>query len=324
MTAGARIPADNGARSTDLSIIIVSWNIKDLLIKCLRSVDAGRGELSMDVIVVDSGSSDGTPDMLVHDFPWITLISCQDNVGFPKGNNIGLAEARGKFLLLLNPDTEIQGDALTVMVRYLEEHPKVGIAGPLLLNPDGSIQSSRRRFPSVWTGIFESTWLQPLAPKSLLDNYYAEDLPDDQVSEVDWLVGACLMARREILQEVGSLDEAYFMYSEELDWCRRVKEAGWQIIYLPEAEVIHHVGKSSEQAVTERHINYQKAKLRYFRKFHGRRASGVLRIILLANYGFQMIIEAVKGVFGHKRSLRWQRVRAYWSVLRSGLRPAGY
>jgi GT2 family glycosyltransferase len=324
MTTADRIPAGDSARSLDLSIIIVSWNIRDLLAKCLRSVDTGRGELSLEVIVVDSGSNDGTPEMLANDFPWINLIICQDNVGFPKGNNIGLAEAHGRFLLLLNPDTEIQGDALTIMVRYLKEHPKVGIAGPLLLNPDGSIQSSRRRFPSLWTGIFESTWLQPWAPKSLLDDYYAADMPDDQVAEVDWLVGACLMARNEILIDVGPLDEAYFMYSEELDWCRRVKEAGWHIIFLPQAEVIHHVGKSSEQAVTERHINYQKAKLRYFRKFHGRRASGVLRIILLVNYGFQMLIEALKGVLGHKRSLRRQRVRAYWSVLRSGLRPAGY
>jgi hypothetical protein len=324
MTTGSIPPADEGARSFDLSIIIVSWNIRDLLTNCLHSIDIGRGNLSLEVIVVDSGSGDGTPEMLVRDFPWITVISCQENVGFPKGNNIGLAEAHGKFLLLLNPDTEVQGDALTVMIRYLENHPKVGIVGPLLRNPDGSVQSSRRRFPSVQTGIFESTWLQSWAPKSLMDDYYAVDLPNDQLSEVDWLVGACLMARRKILQDVGPLDEAYFMYSEELDWCRRVKEAGWQIVFLPQAEVIHHVGKSSEQAVTERHINYQRAKLRYFRKFHGRSASGVLRVVLLVNYGFQILIEASKGILGHKRSLRWQRVRAYWSVLRSGLRPAGY
>jgi len=307
-----------------LSIIIVSWNTRDLLEACLKSVDAGRGGLNLEVIVVDNGSTDGTPNLLELDYPWVRLVARDDNVGFPKGNNIGLSEARGRFLLLLNPDTEIVGDALPKMVQYLERRHAVGIVGAQLLNPDGSIQSSRRRFPTLATGFFESTWLQSLAPQSMMDRYYAEDLPDDVESEVDWLVGACLMTRREVLDVVGLLDEAYFMYSEELDWCRRVKESGWKIIYYPDAKILHHVGKSSEQAVTARHINYQRAKLRYFRKFHGKLASGFLRIILLMNYGVQILLEGSKGVIGNKRSLRWQRVRTYWTVLRSGLKPAGY
>jgi hypothetical protein len=273
---------------------------------------------------VDGGSSDGTPDMLTMEYPWVRLIARSENVGFPKGNNIGLAEAQGRLLLLLNPDTEIEGEAMSTMARYLDTHRDVGIVGAKLLNPDGSIQSSRRRFPSLATGFFESTWLQPIAPNSLMERYYAADLPDNVVSEVDWLVGACLMTRRAVLEDVGPMDEAYFMYSEELDWCRRVKEAGWKVVYLPEARIVHHVGKSSEQAVTERHINYQRAKLRYFRKFHGRIPSNVLRLTILLNYLFQIILEASKGVLGLKRSLRWQRVRAYWKVIRTGLRPAGY
>ncbi len=309
---------------TDLSVVIVSWNIRDLLGKCLHSIKSNQGELNVEVIVVDSGSSDGTPTMLREEFSWVSLVACEENVGFPKGNNIGLAEANGQFLLLLNPDTEVQGDALSMMAHYLEEHDSVGIVGPQLLNPDGSIQSSRRRFPTVMTGLFESTWLQPLAPKSLIDDYYAADLADDELTEVDWLVGACLMTRRDVLEQVGSLDEDYFMYSEELDWCRRVRDAGWQIIYFPDATVVHHIGKSSEQAVTERHINYQRAKLRYFRKFHGKSVAGFLRLTLMMNYAVQIVLEASKGALGHKRPLRKQRVRAYWAVLRSGLRPAGY
>ncbi len=308
----------------DLSVVIVSWNTRDLLGACLRSIDSGRGALNVEVIVVDGGSSDGTPDMLTKEYPWVRLIARSDNVGFPKGNNIGLAEAQGRLLLLLNPDTEIEGEALSTMAHYLDTHRDVGIVGAKLLNPDGSIQSSRRRFPSLATGFFESTWLQPIAPNSLMERYYAADLPDNVVSEVDWLVGACLMTHRAVLEDVGPMDEAYFMYSEELDWCRRVKEAGWKVVYLPEARIVHHVGKSSEQAVTERHINYQRAKLRYFRKFHGRIPSNVLRLTILLNYLFQIILEASKGVLGLKRSLRWQRVRAYWKVIRTGLRPAGY
>jgi N-acetylglucosaminyl-diphospho-decaprenol L-rhamnosyltransferase len=308
----------------DLSIVIVSWNTRDLLVACLQSIDIGRGALDLEVIVVDGGSSDGTPETLTEEYPWVRLIARSDNVGFPKGNNIGLAEAEGRLLLLLNPDTEIEGEAISSMTRYLDDHRDVGIVGPKLLNPDGSIQSSRRRFPSLATGFFESTWLQSIAPNSLMERYYAADLPDDVVSEVDWLVGACLMTRRAVLEDVGPMDEAYFMYSEELDWCRRVKEAGWQVVYLPEARIVHHVGKSSEQAVTERHINYQRAKLRYFRKFHGRIPSNALRLTILLNYLFQIILEASKGVLGLKSPLRWQRVRAYWKVIRTGLRPAGY
>lgn len=308
----------------DLSVVIVSWNIRELLGACLQSIDIGRGALNVEVIVVDGGSIDGTPEMLAEEYPWVRLIARSDNVGFPKGNNIGLAEARGRLLLLLNPDTEIEGEALSTMAYYLDAHREVGIVGAKLLNPDGSIQSSRRRFPTLSTGFLESTWLQPIAPSSLMDRYYAADLPDDVVSEVDWLVGACLMTRRAVLDEVGPLDEAYFMYSEELDWCRRAKDAGWHVVYLPEATIVHHVGKSSEQAVTERHINYQRAKLRYFRKFHGRIPSNVLRLTILLNYLFQIILEATKGVLGLKRSLRWQRVRAYWKVIRTGLKPAGY
>ncbi len=312
------------ANVIDLSVVIVSWNIRELLGACLQSIDNGRGALNIEVIVVDGGSSDGSPEMLTEEFPWVRLIARSDNVGFPKGNNIGLAEARGRLLLLLNPDTEIEGEALSTMAHYLNTHRKVGIIGAKLLNPDGSIQSSRRRFPTLAMGFFESTWLQPIAPSSLMDRYYAADLPDDIVSEVDWLVGACLMTRREVLEDVGPLDEAYFMYSEELDWCRRAKEKGWQVVYLPDARIVHHVGKSSEQAVTERHINYQRAKLRYFRKFHGRIPANILRLTLLLNYLFQIILEASKGVLGLKRSLRWQRVRAYWKVVRTGLTPAGY
>ncbi len=151
-----------------------------------------------------------------------------------------------------------------------------------------------------------------------------QDMPDDVIAEVDWLMGACLMLPRHVVEAVGGMDEAYFMYSEELDYCRRIKDAGYPILYLPTAQIVHHVGKSSEQAVTARHINFQRAKLRYFRKFHGRFSCGVVRVVLLLNYIWQIEVESIKGVLGHKRPLRWQRVKSYWQVVRSGLRPAGY
>jgi N-acetylglucosaminyl-diphospho-decaprenol L-rhamnosyltransferase len=307
-----------------LSVVIVNWNVRDLLQACLRSIDAERQALALEVIVVDGASVDGSPEMVRLDFPWVNLIECRHNVGFPRGNNLGMEEARGEFVLLLNPDTEIRGNALSSMVSYLEANPDVGIVGPQLHNPDGSIQSSRRRFPTLITAFWESTWLESIAPASLLRHYYALDLPDDGTSDVDWLVGACLMVRREVVQEVGGMDEGYFMYSEELDWCRRIADAGWRTVYFPEAKIVHHVGRSSEQALTARHINFQQAKLRYFRKYHGRVAAVILRLFLLTIYLWQLGLEVMKGVLGHRRQLRWQRVKAYWQVLRSGLRPAGY
>lgn len=308
----------------DLSIIIVNWNVRELLRACLHSISEGRGDLDVEVIVVDSGSEDGSAAMARQEFPWVRLIACEENVGFPRGNNIGLGEANGRFLLLLNPDTELVGDALSRMVDYLRRQPDVGVLGPQLLNPDGTVQSSRRRFPTLATAFLESTWLQPWAPQRLLRRYYAADLPDDAVADVDWVTGACMLARRQVAAAIGGMDEDYFMYSEELDWCRRMKDAGWRVVYFPSAQVVHHVGKSSEQAVTARHVNFNRAKLRYFRKYHGRFPAAVLRLFLLFNYGWQLVLEGAKGMAGHKRPLRRQRVRAYWRVLRSGLRPAGY
>ena len=310
--------------ANDISIIIINWNVRELLRACLLSLKAGQGDLQLEVIVVDSASSDDSVVMLRQDFPWVTLIACQENVGFPRGNNLGIAKADGRYILLLNPDTEIGKNALSRMIDYMDEETDVGVTGPQLLYPDGAIQSSRRRFPTLATGFFESTWLQNVAPRSIMGRYYAQDLPDDETSDVDWVMGACLMVRRQVVDRIGGMDEAYFMYSEELDWCRRIKDAGWRVVYLPAAQVIHYEGKSSEQAVTARHVNFQRAKLRYYRKYYGRFPAGILRFYLLLNFLWQLGLEAGKGFLGHKRPLRRQRVRAYWQVLRSGLRPAGY
>jgi N-acetylglucosaminyl-diphospho-decaprenol L-rhamnosyltransferase len=308
----------------DLSIIIVTWNVKDFLRDCLTSIQVNQGIIQLEVIVVDSASNDGSSEMVELEFPWVKLITSEQNLGYPRGNNLGILASSGRNVLILNPDTIVLNDALATMVNYLDTHIDVGALGPQLLNIDGSVQSSKRRFPSLITGLFESTWLEWLAPDGILKRYYGLDLSDDQENDVDWVTGACLMVPRRVIDHVGLFDEGYFMYSEELDWCRRISDAGWRIVYLPQAQIVHHVGKSSEQAVTARHINFQQAKLRYYRKHHGRITAGVVRAVLLANYSWQLALEAAKGLVGRNRNLRWQRVHAYWQVLRSGLRPAGY
>jgi GT2 family glycosyltransferase len=309
----------------DLSIVILSWNVRDLLRQCLESVarnrplSADHPPLATEIIVVDNASGDGSMEMVRAEFPDVRLIANQANRGYTGGNNDGIAAATGRYVMILNPDTRVLDGALTAMVAYADAHSDVGVVGPQLLNPDGSVQSSRRRFPTLMTGLFESTWLQPLAPRNVLRRYYVLDQPDDAIQEVDWLFGACFLVRREVIQQVGALDEDFFMYSEEMDWCRRIRQAGWKVVYLPQAQVIHYGGKSSDQVVAQRHIYFQTSKVRYFRKHHGALTAGGLRVALLAMYAWQLVLEAAKGAVGHKRALRRERVRAYWQVLRSGL-----
>lgn len=302
----------------DLSIVIVSWNVRDLLRRCLASISALRSPL-IEIIVVDNGSTDGSAAMVRDEFPAVRLVASKRNLGYPGGNNIGLRMARGRYVMILNPDTEVCAGAFAALVAYADAHPDVGVIGPQLLNPDGSVQSSRRRFPTFATALFESTWLQPLAPRRLLEHYYVLDQPDDVILDVDWVDGAALMARREAVEQVGLLDEGFFMYSEELDWCRRFRQAGWRVVYLPAAQIVHHRGKSSDQVVAARHIHFNTSKVRYFRKYHGPLAAEALRLFLLGNYVWQMGVEGAKWLVGHKRPLRAERIAAYWQVLKSKL-----
>lgn len=304
----------------DISIIVVNWNVKDLLRSCLDSIQVGG--LPVEVIVVDSASTDGSPEMIREHFPGVKLIEPGENVGFTRGNNIGIQASRGRFIFLLNPDTEIVGNAIDLMAAYMADHPQVGVIGPQLLNDDGTVQSSRRHFPTIWTAIFESTWLQPFAPRRILDRYYVRDHSDDETLSIDWVQGAAIFARREVFDQVGLLDEGFFMYSEEMDWQRRVKTAGWEVVYYPEAQVIHYSGKSSEQVVAQRDIHFHTSKLRYYRKHHGKWFAAALRWFLLGNYVWQLALESIKAMLGHKREMRIKRINAYREVLRSGLKES--
>jgi GT2 family glycosyltransferase len=317
----------------DLSIIIVSWNVCDLLRRCLNSLPQGAHSpqngaspalaprLQTEIIVVDNGSTDGSPRMVRTEFPDVRLIANEANRGFSAANNQGLALSQGRYRLLLNPDTEVVGDALATMVRHMDQHPQVGVLGPQLRYPDGSLQSSRRRFPTLATALVESTIIQERwTDNRVLRRYYVADTSDHAVQPVDWLVGACLLIRRQVYEQIGGLDEGFFMYSEELDWCRRIKAAGWEVVYLPTAAVVHHEGKSSEQVVPARHIHFQSSKVRYFHKHHGSFQAEALRWFLLSTYVYQWVREGVKWLVGHKRALRAERLRAYRQVLQSGLR----
>lgn len=315
----------------DLSIIIVSWNVADLLVQCIESILDGPVALNtpddtqpaypvIEIIVVDSASQDDSVARVQERFPGVIVLAQTENVGFTRGNNIGLEQAQGRHLLLLNPDTDVIGDALPQMVAHLDNNPGVGIIGPHTLNDDGSTQSSRRRHHTRTLAFFESTWMQSLAPRHLLDEFYVADAPDDAILTVDWVQGSCLMARRAVYEQIGGLDEGFVMYFEEADWCKRATDAGWQVVYLGTAQIIHYGGKSTDQAGAWRHIHFQESKLRYYRKHHGQVFAGVLRVYLLKQYLWQLLLEAAKGLLGSKRDLRRERIQTYREVLRSGLK----
>jgi GT2 family glycosyltransferase len=215
----------------------------------------------------------------------------------------------------------VQGDALGTLVDYLHAHPAVGAAGPCLLNPDGSVQSSRRRFPTLAAGLFESTpwaWHWPSNPAAR--RYAMEDVPPATAGPVDWVTGAAILVRGRALAAVGGFDTGFFMYAEELDLCRRLKDAGWATHFCPAARIVHLEGQSSGQVVPARHLHFCRSRVRYFRKHHGALAAELVRLNLRAGYAVEWGIEGLKGLLGHRTALRRARMQAYAAVLRDGLK----
>ena len=231
----------------DLSIVIVSYNTKGLLEQTLRTVMEAVGTLSVEVFVVDNASHDGSPDMVAEGFPWVRLIRNDHNAGFAGGNNLALEQVTGRYILLLNSDTIIRLDTLSCLVKFMDAHPQAGAAGAKILNPDGTLQlSCRRGFPTPLAAFCKLSGLSRLFPKSpRLARYNLTFLDPETTHEVDALSGSCMIVRKETMDQVGHLDETYFFYGEDLDWCYCMKEAGWQIYYTPDTEIIHFKGESS-------------------------------------------------------------------------------
>jgi N-acetylglucosaminyl-diphospho-decaprenol L-rhamnosyltransferase len=298
----------------DVSVVTVSRNTRDLLRQCLTSLESDRAII--EVLLIDAASADGSAEMVAREFGWVRLLPARENLGFTRGNNRGLRVARGRHLLLLNPDTAVQTGAIEAMASYLDGHPDVGAVGPQLRFGDGSVQRSRYRFPGKATGFVESTVLERLpVSRRLVRDFYLQDRRDDELQEVDWLRGACLMIRRETARAVGLLDEGFFMYSEETDLCRRIRSAGWKIVYLPRAVVVHHEGKSSEQVPAARDLHFHESRFRYYRKHHGRGWAAALRVAVLGHFLYLTAEESGKLMLGHKVELRRQRLANLRQVL---------
>lgn len=307
---------------------IVSWNVRALLLRALASVvEAG---IPSRIVVVDNASSDGSTEAVREAFPEAVVIANEDNPGFAVGNNQALralgvldggpassAPPAPPYVLLLNPDAELRPGALEALVAHLEAHPDAGAVGPLLRYPDGSVQSSRRRFPGLAALLTEATPVEWRWPNHrIARRVRMDDVPPDRPHEVGWLNGAAVLLRAEALAAVGGFDEAFFMYSEELDLFRRLRDAGWEAHFTPAAEAIHHEGQSSGQVPAARQARFVRSRVRYVDKHHGRLAAAVVDAGIRAQFAFELVLEAVKWALGHKRPLRAERVRTHWAVVR--------
>lgn len=263
----------------DLSIVIVSYNTCGMLRDCLNALPAATEGLVTETFVVDNNSPDDSAAMVASEFPHVHLTASQENYGFTRGNNIALQQVIGRNVVLLNPDTEAAPGSLTLLARYLDSHPEVGAVGPRLLNTDGSLQPNGTFLPTLWHDLLEHTALWKLQPNMSepLWRYGREDF--EQQCDVDCVMGACLMTRKAVLDQVGLLDEAFFMFYEEIELCRRIRRAGFTIVYLPHAHVIHHwMGSVRQQKKAMTHRLFLSMAI-YYRKTMGWRGVAVYPIV---------------------------------------------
>lgn len=252
----------------DVSIVIVNFNALAHVRRCLASLDAGAAGLSWEAIVVDNASRERGAAQLAHDFANVRVIERSVNGGFAVGANTGIRVARGAAVLILNPDTEVRPRAIRVLWDYLAAHPDVGIVGPRIVNPDGSLQLSCRGFPSLWTGLFNRTaLLTRLFPHNRhASAYLMTDWTHDATRAVDWLSGAVLMLSAGALAQIGLFDERYFFACEDVDLCKRAHDAGLGVVYHPAAEVVHQVGVSAATARNRVIIAHHRGMWHYYRR----------------------------------------------------------
>ena len=269
----------------DLSVIIVSWNTKGFLLPCVRSVSESGQGISKEVIVVDNGSQDGSGNEAKQAFPFVHLIKNERNLGFAKAANQGLQMASGRYVLLLNPDTQVKNGAVKQLMTFMDSHPEAGVAGAQLLNLNGSRQNSIANFPTLATELSNKSLLRWLFPGKFpgKESYYSEPI------EVDSVIGACMIVRRDAFVQVGLLDEDYFIFFEETDWCYRMKKAGWKIFHVPQAEIYHSQGKSAETVRKRAKIEFYRSRYHYFKKNRGHLQRVLLFVGLMIRLGGELL-----------------------------------
>jgi GT2 family glycosyltransferase len=252
----------------DVAVIIVNWNAREDLRCCLQSLlPEPSGQLRYEVWVVDNASVDGSPDMVVRSFPWAKLIRNTENAGFSKANNQVIDAAKSRYVFLLNSDAAIHAGAIETLTRYADSHPEAGIIGPKVLNPDGTLQLSCRRWPSLKAGFFRNTLLGRLFPKNkYAREYLMADLDHSSVTPVDWVSGCAMFIRRELIDRIGALDERFYMYCEDVDICFRAWMNGSQVVYVPTAVVTHAIGRSSDKNADQMIKEFHRSHFELYKK----------------------------------------------------------
>lgn len=250
----------------ELSVTIASWNTRKDLKDCLHSLEAIRDELRTEVIVVDNASIDGSADMVERYFPWVRLERMPRNLYFTGAHNHALAIREAPNALLLNSDTVVHPGALLALHEFSKEHGDAGVLGPKLLNPDGSLQYSCRRFPNPVAAMFRNTPLGRMFPNNRYTrDYLMTDWPHDQPRVVDWVSGAALFVTGQAIERAGFLDPHYYMFCEDVDWCHRIGKAGLKVVYVPTSVITHTIGRSTDQAAKKMLVRFHRSMMRFYR-----------------------------------------------------------
>lgn len=253
----------------EVSIIIVAWNCRQLLSECLRSLRDQLTVNNSEIIVVDNASSDGTADAVRREFPSVKVIESSQNIGFAGGNNVGLEVSKGKLVFLINPDVVVGAECISGMLEYMEQQPDVGMLGPKIVGADGVVQRSCMRTPTLWNQLCRTLALDNLGAHSrIFGGYLMKDFENNEVRDVDIINGCFWAVRRSALDDVGKLDEGFWMYGEDLDWCQRFRMAGWRIVFYPRVQSVHHGGGSSKNCPLFCYLEMHRADLHYWRKYH--------------------------------------------------------
>ena len=266
----------------DLSITICSWNTIEDLRACLQSLRDAKDEANFEVVVVDNASHDGSPDMVEKEFPEFRLLRQTTNLGFTGGHNLAIQERQGRDVALLNSDTVVHPGAVKALVEFMAAHPEYGIVGPKLLNPDGSLQYSCRRFLNPVAAAFRNTFLGRLFPNNKFTrDYLMTDLDRTNPTEVDWVSGAAMFVRKEVVDQIGVLDNNLFMYCEDVDWCKRAWLAGFKVVYYPQAVITHAIGTSTSQIANKMIVRFHRSMFRYYKKHTVKESPTLARPLLL-------------------------------------------
>lgn len=281
-----------------VSVVIVNWNTREMTRDCLNSLFAGVGSLATEVIVIDNASTDGSAEMIEQEFPSVILIRNDDNLGFAKANNQGIEISRGWHVLLLNTDTLVHGDVLPASVAWLEAHPDVAAMGCRVLNTDGSVQRTCSMYPSVLNQLLQTSGLWKLPYPQFLGRFQMVHWNRDSVREVEVISGCYLLVRRNIINEIGLLDEDFFFFGEETDWCKRMRDAGWRLMFAPVGEITHHGSVSARKLDYRRDVLLTQAKVRLHLKHGGRTAAAAVWMISVVFNASRAVLWSLRAMTG--------------------------